>query len=67
MNQVLHFSPETCAERDARLNEAIDAAISMASKARAGGVLVIRHSPAHFTVTVTAEVPYGQVRELDET
>ena len=67
MHQVLHFSPETCSERDARLNEAIDAAMSMASKDRTGGVLVTRHSPTHFTVTITAEVPYGQTQELDET
>ncbi|WP_285289315.1 hypothetical protein [Arthrobacter sp. ISL-48] len=41
--------------------------MSMATRERSGGVLVTRHSPAHFTVAITAEVPYGWVREHDET
>lgn len=67
MKQVIHVSPETCSERDTRLNEAIDTAMSIAVKDWAGGILVTRHAPAHFTVSITGEVPYGQVREHDET
>ncbi|MBT2548997.1 hypothetical protein [Arthrobacter sp. ISL-65] len=69
MQLVIRISPETCSKRDVdvRLNEAIDTAMSMATRERSGGVLVTRHSPAYFTVSITAEVPYGWVREHDET
>lgn len=69
MQQVVHIDPETCSVRDmeVRLNEAIDTAMSTAARERSGGVLVTRHSPAHFTVAITAQVPYGWVREHDET
>lgn len=66
MHQVIHISPESCSERDIRLNEAIDTAMGIATRDRTGGVLVTRHAPAHFTVAITAEVPYGQVTEHDE-
>lgn len=65
MQQVIHVSPETSLERDLRLNAAIDMAISLATRDRAGGILVTRHAPTCFTVEVTSEVPYGQVREAD--
>lgn len=63
MQQVIHVSPETGSETDLRLNAAIDIAMSIATRDRAGGILVTRHAPAHFTVDITPEVPYGQVRE----
>lgn len=68
MHEVIAtITPETPTERDTRLNEAIDQAMSTAARARSGGVLVTRHAPAHFTVAVTNQVPYGQVEELDAT
>jgi hypothetical protein len=68
MQQIIRFSPQTCSQKDVdvRLNEAIDTAMSMATRERRGGVLVTRHSPLHFTVAITAQVPYGWVREHDE-
>lgn len=66
MQQVIHVSTGSCSERDLRLNEAIDTAMSMATRDRIGGVLVTRHAAAHFTVSITPEVPYGQVKEHDE-
>ena len=65
MQQVIHLLPETCAEKDLRLNAAIDMAMSIATKDRTGGILVTRHAPAHFTVAISSEVPYGQVREAE--
>ncbi|MGX1160950.1 hypothetical protein FBY31_0684 [Arthrobacter sp. SLBN-100] len=65
MQQVIHLSSQTSPERDIRLNAAIDSAMSIATKDRAGGILITRHAPAHFTVAITPEVPYGQVREID--
>lgn len=67
MQQVIHVSPETRSERDIRLNAAIDMAMSIATKDRSGGILITRHAPAHFTVAITSEVPYGQVREAEGT
>jgi hypothetical protein len=68
MHQVIAtITPETSIERDARLNEAIDQAMSVAAMARAGGVLVSRLGPALFTVAVTDQVPYGLVEEFDAT
>lgn len=68
MHEVIAtITPETPSERDTRLNEAIDQAMSTAARARSGGVLVTRHTPGHFTVAVTNQVPYGQVEELDAT
>lgn len=67
MQQDIHVSPETIAERDLRLNAAIDMAMSIAIRAREGGILVTRHAPAHFTIAITPDVPYGQVREADGT
>jgi hypothetical protein len=66
MQQVIHLSSQTFPDRDIRLNAAIDSAMSMATKNRAGGILVTRHAPAHFTVAITPEVPYGQVRETND-
>lgn len=69
MQQVVRIPLGTGSGRDVevRLNEAIDTAMSTAARERSGGVLVTRHSPTHFTVTITAQVPYGWVREHDET
>ncbi|WP_457965552.1 hypothetical protein M1E17_03760 [Arthrobacter sp. D1-29] len=67
MQQVIHVSPETSSERDLRLNAAIDVAMSIAIKDRAGGILITRNAPAIFTVAITPEVPYGLVREADGT
>jgi hypothetical protein len=68
MHQVVAtITAENVTERDIRLNEATDKAMSIASKGRSGGILITRHKPEHFTVAVTNQVPYGQVRESDET
>jgi hypothetical protein len=40
--------------------------MSIATKDRAGGILITRHTPTHFTVAITSEVPYGQVREAED-
>lgn len=67
MHQIVAtITAENVTERDTRLNEATDVAMSVATN-RSAGVLVVRHKPEQFTVTVTDQVPYGQVREHDET
>lgn len=59
MHDVIHISPATCSGRDIRLNAAIDAAMSLAARDRAGGILVTKLVPAHFTVTITPDVFTG--------
>ena len=66
MQQVIHVFPVTRLERDLRLNAAVDTAIKVATRDRLGGILVTRHTPAHFTVSTTADVPYGHVAEADD-
>lgn len=49
---------------DKRLNAAVEMAIQRALPERKG-VLVARHDASRFTVTVTAEVPFGLIYEHD--
>jgi hypothetical protein len=48
---------------DSDLNAAVDLALEHAMKGRRHGILVTRHSPASFTVAVSAKVPYGSTEE----
>lgn len=50
---------------DQQLNAAVEMAIQRALPERKG-VLVTRHDASHFTVTVTAEVPFGLIYEHDQ-
>jgi hypothetical protein len=45
------------------LNGAVDRAISHAKKVGRHGVLVTQHSYTFYTVTLSKDVPYGQIRE----
>lgn len=45
------------------LNNAVDRAVGRAIEIGSHGVLVTQHSYAFYTVTITDEVPYGQIQE----
>ncbi len=45
------------------LNAAVDAALEHALKEGRHGILVTRHGHTTYTVSVSAEVPYGQTME----
>jgi hypothetical protein len=51
---------------DGDLNAAVDLALEQATKEGLHGILVTRHTPASFTVAVSADVPYGMTRERCE-
>jgi hypothetical protein len=48
---------------DGDLNAAVDLALEQATKEGRHGILVTRHTPASFTVAVSADVPYGMTQE----
>ena len=50
------------AERDRRLDAAVDALITHAA-ARRCGILVTRHAAATFSVRISPDVAYGTIRE----
>ena len=45
------------------LDRAVDSAIAHAVKGGLHGVLVTQHSYTYYTVTLSNDVPYGQIRE----
>lgn len=51
--------------RDAELNTAVTAAMEFATQDKRCGVLVTRHAPSKFTVTLTPNVPFGLIHECD--
>ena len=56
--------PQLIAER---LDAAEKLARAQALKEGSRGILVTRHGPTSFTVTLSADVPYGITRERDLT
>lgn len=62
---IADFVVATLEERDFELDRALSAAQSLASMDARLGVLVTRHDFWRFSVALTADVPYGQIRECD--
>ncbi len=52
-------------EMDEKLDAAVAAAHSHASADRTCGVLVTRHDFSHFSVALSADVPFGFIHEHD--
>ncbi|WP_323958845.1 hypothetical protein GC088_09815 [Arthrobacter sp. JZ12] len=61
------FSVDSVEELEAKLNAAIESAATAAQGRSRQGVLVTRHSYSCFTISLSEEVPFGQIREDDRT
>jgi len=62
---IADFVVATVQERDFELERAITTAEFRASKDRKLGIIVTRHDFCHFSVALTADVPYGLICERD--
>lgn len=65
MPTVTEFVVTTPKERDSELDSASAAAESNSSIGPRLGVLVTRHDFCRFSVSFTADVPYGLIEERD--
>jgi hypothetical protein len=63
---VADFVVETVQERDFELDRALATAKFRASMERKLGIVVTRHDFCRFSVSLTADVPYGSIHELDQ-
>ncbi|SKB72983.1 hypothetical protein SAMN05660916_02355 [Arthrobacter sp. 31Cvi3.1E] len=48
-----------------RINAAVETARRAATENRDGGILITRHDFDHYSVAVSADVPYGWIHEND--
>jgi hypothetical protein len=63
---IADFVVATAEERDFELNRALASAEFQASMDRTLGVVVTRHDFCRFSVSLTADVPYGTIHERDQ-
>ncbi|MFF1385588.1 hypothetical protein ACFVWT_18705 [Arthrobacter sp. NPDC058288] len=64
---VADFVVTTLEERDSKLDSAVSFAHTLASIDAQLGILVTRHDFWRFSVSLSEDVPYGQVQECDLT
>lgn len=62
---TFRITGDTPAAIDEELNAACEAARAHAVREGRNGLLVTRHGPDHYTVSISSNVPYGQTREHD--
>lgn len=65
INVIADFHVRNKAERDEKLEAAVTAARSHALAEGAHGLLVTRHEFGRFSVALSADVPFGLIREHD--
>lgn len=63
---IADFVVATAEERDFELARALASAQFQASMDRTRGVVVTRHDFCRFSVSLTADVPYGTIHERDQ-
>lgn len=63
---IADFVVATAEERDFELDRALASARFQASMDRTLGVVVTRHDFCRFSVSLTADVPYGTIHERDQ-
>ncbi|WP_251036841.1 hypothetical protein [Arthrobacter sp. ISL-28] len=63
---IADFVVATAEERDFELDRALATAQFQASMDRTLGVVVTRHDFCRFSVSLTADVPYGTIHERDQ-
>jgi hypothetical protein len=63
---IADFVVETVQERDFELDRALATAKFRASMGQKLGIVVTRHDFCRFSVSLTADVPYGSIHERDQ-
>lgn len=63
---IADFVVATVQERDFELERALTTAQFRASMGRRLGIVVTRHDFCRFSVSLTADVPYGTIQERDQ-
>jgi hypothetical protein len=61
--RVCHVTGDKPQQIEDDLNAAVELIRHEATREGMYGILVTRHAPASFTVAVSAQVPYGVIRE----
>lgn len=59
----IYISASTKEERDRSLSEAEASLVKIAASNGGAGILITRHTLYDYTLTLTADVSYGQTRE----
>ncbi|MCX6497550.1 MAG: hypothetical protein NTU93_01965 [Arthrobacter sp.] len=65
LGSTFRVTGDTAALIESRLDAAVEAAEGNAMRDGRHGVLIMRHCPRTYTVSVSPDVPYGVTREED--
>jgi hypothetical protein len=65
MSILVEFRAQGAADAEEQLNAAVEVVRRGVGHNRGGGILITRHDFDHYSVAVSAEVPYGWIHEND--